>query len=189
MAISSHLALSSALAESVVAVDVAVGGEHLGHLLALGLELGLGGLNLLVGHVVGLLDLGGLFLVEAGVLKHQHFAGLEGGGLVGGLEAVGREGHGLVQALGEILGDGLERELGLVALALRTAQVAHQHQRAAVVEHVLDGGQGALNAGVVLDDAILHGHVEIHAHDHALAGEVHVTQCLLVHVLSFPVVG
>ncbi len=168
-------------AERVVAVDVAVGSELLRELFLLFLELGLLRLELLVALAFLLFELALLFLVEAGVLKHHDVAGLHGLDDVVGVGAVGREGDGLAEHLGEVFGDRLEAEIGLVALFGGTAEVAHEDEAAALFEDVLDGGQGALDAGVVFDDAFLDGHVEVDAHDDAFAFEIDVAKGFLIH--------
>jgi hypothetical protein len=94
-------------AEGVEHEDVAVGGELLRDL----------GVVLL------------LALVEADVLEHQDVAGLDAGDGLLGLLAVGvvDELHVIAGELGELVGGGLERELGLGAVALGAAEVAHEH--------------------------------------------------------------
>ena len=187
-------------AERVVAVEVAVAGELLGHLGALRLELGLLRGELLVREVdalllVVLLHLAVLGLVEAGVLEERDLARLEGlDDLVGG-HAVGDELDGEAELLRERLGDRLQRERGIALVrrlaeldALRAAEVAHEDQAAALLEDVLDGRERRHDAGVVrnLARAVLgHRNVEINTHDDALALEVDVAKSLLVHFLSF----
>ena len=57
--------------------------------------------------------------------------------------------------------------------------MAHQDQAAGLLlQDALDGGQGRHDAGVVLDDAVLHGNVKVHAHDDALSFQVNVLYCL-----------
>ena len=188
-------------AERVVAVEVAVARELLGHLCALRLELGLLRRELLVREVdallvVVLLHLAVLGLVEAGVLEESDLAGLEGLDDVVSGHAVGNELDREAELLGESVGDGLERERRVVGIrrapkldALRTAEVAHENEAAALLEDVLDRGERGDDAGVVRDlpGAVLgHRNVEIYAHHDALALEVHVAECLLVHfVFSF----
>ena len=169
-------------AEGVVHVDIAVGGELFGHLLLLGLHLGLLGGIFLVAHLVGLLDLAFLRLVEAGVFQHEDLSGLEGGGLGVGVLAVIGELDIQVQVLGKIVADGLQAEIGLIALALRAAQVAHEDEGGTLLQHVLDGGLGGLDAGVVGDLVLrVEGDVEVHAHDDLLSLQFHVANRFLVH--------
>jgi hypothetical protein len=52
--------------------------------------------------------------------------------------------------------------------------VGHQDHLRALVAQVLDGGQRLLQALVALDHAVLQRHVEVDAHDHALAGDVQI---------------
>ena len=80
--------------ECVVDVAVGVGCQVLGEFLLAFLHCGLGGLLLLFGGVLGQsAGLAFLLRVEAQVLEQEHFAGLEGGGLLIGLHAVGSELH------------------------------------------------------------------------------------------------
>ena len=79
--------------------------------------------------------------VEAQVLEQQHLAGLErlhgGGGDRAG--AVGGEGDRATEPLGQYSRHRLEAEGG-IGLALRTAEMAHEHHRGPGVQRVLDGG-------------------------------------------------
>ena len=146
-------------AEGVEHEDVAVGRERLGDL----------GVVLL------------LALVEADVLEDEDLAILEGvdGGL--GLLAVGvvDELHVIAGNLGELVGGRLEGELGLGAVALGAAEVAHEDDLGALVLEVLDGRDGGAHAGVVGHDAVLQRHVEVDAHEDALARDVGVAHGLL----------
>ena len=147
--------------------DVAVGSEGLGDL----------GIILL------------LALVKADVLEHEDLARLEGLDGGSGLLAVGVVDEGHVQAgeLGELGGDGLEGELGLEAGAVRAAEVAHEDDAGVVLDQVVDGRQGGLDAGGVANDAVLDRHVEVNADEDALAVDVDVADGLLgeSHVQSF----
>ncbi len=69
----------------------------------------------------------------------------------------------------------LEREL-LHLLAIGAAEVAHQDDRSALLEDVLDGGEGGGDAGGVGDGAggLVLRHVEVHPHDDAFTREVDV---------------
>ena len=152
-------------AEGVEHEDVAVGGEGLGDL----------GVVLL------------LALVEADVLEDEDVAVLEGvdGGL--GLLAVGvvNELHVVAGELGELVGSRLEGERGLGTVALGAAEVAHEDDLGALVLEVLDGGDGGAHARVVGDDAVLQGHVEVNAHEDALARDVRVANGLLGECHAF----
>ena len=145
--------------EGVEHEDVAVGGEGLGDL----------GVVLL------------LALVKADVLEDEDLAVLKRvhGGL--GLLAVGvvDELHVIAGKLGELVGGGLQGELRLGAVALGAAEVAHEDDLGALVLEVLDRGDGGADAGVVRDDAVLQGDVEVHAHEDALARDVGVADGLL----------
>ncbi len=126
---------------------------------------------------------GRLFLVEAHVFEHQHVAGLEGLGHRLGLrpDAIRRHFHGLLQKLGQPVRRDLQAELRR-RTALGPAQVAHEHERGArLLQDIRDGRQGLADARVVGDFSVLHRHVEIDAHEHALVPEVHVLDCFNRH--------
>ena len=116
-------------------------------------------------------------------------AGLERGGSLSSSLAVGIGDEGDVQTgeLGELLGNGSERERRLRAVALGAAEVAHEDDLGVVVNEVLDGGDGGLDARGIAHDAIGHRHVEVHAHEDALAVDIDVADGLLgeSHVHSF----
>ena len=61
--------------------------------------------------------------------------------------------------------------------------MAAQHQAAAVFNQFFDGGQRRHDAVIVGDDAVLHGHVEIAAHQHVAALYVQVFHRFLPRVL------
>ena len=188
--------------ERVVAVDVAVAGELLGHFGALGLKLGLLGGELFVGEVdtlllVVLLDLAVFGLVEAGILEKSDFARLKSGDDFVGGHAVGNKLDLATELLGELFGDGLERESGVRVAgggaeldALRTAEVAHENEAAALFENVLNRRKRGNDTGIVGDLAgavLSHGDVEIDTHYDALAVEFNIAQSLLCH-FCFPFV-
>ena len=133
-------------------------------------------------RAVLLLDLALLLDVEAEVLEEGDLARLQGrAGLLDlGADAVVQERHRLAEELRELLRHRLQGVLRDL-LPVRAAQVAHEHQARALAEHVLDGGQRGAQALVVLHLAVLDRHVEVHAHDHALAREVEVLDEELGH--------
>ena len=85
-----------------------------------------------------------LLLVEAHVVQQQHIAVLEGSagsgsGLTDGLR---HESDGLAEVACKAIGSSLQGELGLVAGALRAAEVGAEDEAGAFVQQVLDGGDG-----------------------------------------------
>ena len=50
--------------------------------------------------------------------------------------------------------------------------MAHEDDARALRDELLDGGQRRADARVVGDGAVLHRHVEVDAHEHALAARV-----------------
>ena len=68
-------------------------------------------------------------------------------------------------------------------LALGPAEVAHEHDRGAVLEQVDDAGEGSADAGVIPHPAILDGDVEVDTHQDAFALRVEVPDGELFHVV------
>lgn len=125
------------------------------------LHLGLVGLDLVP---VGIGALALLLNVEAQILEEDNLAVV---GLVDDLlhlraDAVRRKSHALAQLLLELGDDGLQRVLG-VDLAIGAAQVGHEHDGlGAMVNGVLDRGDGADDALRVGDLLVgVKGHVEV----------------------------
>jgi hypothetical protein len=108
--------------------------------------------------------------VEAQVLQHQHFAGLQRRGLGLGIRPTIRgEEHGLAQQTAQVFGDGLQAH-GRVHLALRAAEVAHQDRAAAIAQDLVHRGHDGPRAVVVGHFAVgVLRHVEVHAHQRFLA--------------------
>ena len=153
-------------AKGVVDVDVAQGGQ-LAH----------------EGEVVALLA-----LVEAQVLEHHHLAVLEGKGCGEGLlagDGAAHQGDRLAQQLDEAHGRGHHGELAFEHAACGAAEVACDDHAGLVLDQVAQSGQGLADAGVIHHDALVQGDVEVDPHQHALAGNVHILDGLLVlHVAS-----
>ena len=146
-------------AEGIEDENVAIGSEDLGDL----------GIVLL------------LTLVETDVLENEDLARLDSGDSLGSLLAVGVGDKGNIEAreLSELLGDRLKGELRLEAGAIGTAEVAHEDDASVVLNEVVDGGQGSLDAGGVANDAILDRHVKVNADKNALAVDIDVADGLL----------
>lgn len=113
---------------------------------------------------VGVLAASLLLGVEAQVLQENHLAVL---GVVHNLlnlwsNAVWSEGDAAAEKLLELRNDRLEREL-VVDLAIRAAQVGHQdHSLGAVVDGILDGGNGTGDTLCVGDILLgVEGNVEV----------------------------
>lgn len=127
-------------------VDITQGSQSLAELG----DLVLVGLDLLA---LGILGAALLLGVEAQVLKEND---LTTGGLVDSLldllaDAVFREDDALAEQLLELGNDGLQAVLG-VLLAVGAAEVGHEDNRlGAILDGVLDGGQGTDDTLVVRD--------------------------------------
>src|SRR5690554_375303 len=76
---------------------------------------------------------------------------------------------------GQIVNNDLEAH-GRIGLPLGTAEMGEQYWQAALVGDLLNGMSHALDAGGVRHLAILDGHVEIDAHQHALAVEIEIVK-------------
>ena len=128
------------------------------------------------GHVLG------LFLAEAGVLQQHHVAVVHGGhsglGVVAHHVVIVGKDNVLAQLCAQGLGHRRQAELGLGAV-LGLAQVAAQDHLCAVVDQLLDGGQGRVDAVLVGDDTIFHRDVEVAADKHLLAAVILVVDRLL----------
>ncbi len=137
-------------AEGVVHVRIGQGSQRLGE-----------------GRVILLLA-----FVEAHVLQQHHVARLHGiDDLLGALaHNLGAEHDVAPQQLLQAARHRAQAEGLLVAFARRSATMAHEHHLGAVVQQLAQGRQRRAQARVVGDVArVIHGGVEIHAHEHALA--------------------
>ena len=125
----------------------------------------------------------GLALDVAGVLQQHDFAVTQGGGQGAGILAGHVLGHLdlLAEQLAQALCDDLQAQLGL-PLALGLAHVGAEDDLRAVVDEILDGGQGGDDALIAGDLAVLEGNVKVAAAEHALAGYVDVTNGFFVVV-------
>ena len=153
-------------------------------------------------------------LGEAEVLQQHDLAGLQRGGLGLGVlaDGVGSEDHVLAQQLAQTLGDGSQGQLlegllpllagdvGLVLALLDLlfhvalkgghglAEVGAGNDGGAVVEQVLDGGEGGDDTLVAGDLAglLVLGNVEIAAEQDLLAFDVYIVDGLFVVVHAVP---
>jgi hypothetical protein len=128
--------------------------------------------------VVGLL-LG----METQVLEEQDLAWLEAAEGIGRPYPQGIAGdrHVAPKELRETLGNG-PQPVRLDDLALGPTEVAGQDHRRALLEEQGDGRDRGPDARIVLDLAVLDGHVEVDADEHALAGGIEIADAQLVHV-------
>ncbi len=135
-------------AERVVDVHVAQGGQFLRKL-----------------RVVFL-----LFRVIAEVFEQQNFAGFGQHGLDLGADAIGSHPDGLAQQFREP--DGCRSQAHFrIRFALRPSQVAGENQSCAVIERVLNAGQGSLNTFIAGNffSAGCERDVKIHPHEDSLS--------------------
>ena len=111
-----------------------------------------------------------LVLVETGVLQQQHVAVLHGGNGTGRslANAVGAEGDRAADDGSNRRGHRRKAHLRH-DFTLRAAEVGQQDDLGTLVRQLADGGGDCADAGVVGDLAVLHGDVEVHTHEGALA--------------------
>jgi len=142
-------------AEAVRDVDVGQGGQLVGELGALGV------------------DLGGLASVEPDVLEEGDLPVLQRGdrGPGGLTDQVPGEGDLGAEQLAEAPGHGTERVLG-VRSALRTSEVGHDDDACPLVDQRLQRRQRGPDAPVVRDGLAVERHVEVGSDEHALAAQV-----------------
>ena len=129
-----------------------------------------------------------LFLVVAEVLEEQDFARLQRclRGIRLSADAVGRPLDIAAEELGEVLDEVLRRELRLTRLG-RTADVAGEHERSAVVEQVVERRQRAHHARVVRDVLVLvERDVVVYADEDLLALDVYIFDGFLIHICITP---
>ena len=84
---------------------------------------------------------------------------------------------------GKALSSSLQGELSLVAGTLGAAEVRAEDKASAVLKQILDGGQSCNDAGIVGDYTVLHGNVEVHAHEDFLTGNVEVAYSQFSHMI------
>jgi hypothetical protein len=140
----------------------AVGHHHIGELREL---LGEGPpLGIVLARLTG---------VEAKVLEHGDLTVLErrNGLLRGGADGVGREGDRRSEKLAQAGGDGSQRVRG-IGLALRPAEVRARDDLRAGLEQRGDRRKRGADPAVVCDGAVGQRHVEVAAHEYALAREI-----------------
>jgi hypothetical protein len=136
--------------EGVVDVDVGEAGKMPGE-------------DAVVGRLLGM---------KTQVLEQEHLARPQAtrGRLDRGPDAVSGRLDGAAQQLGQAHGHRSHAET-VDDLALGPAEMRGEYQRAALIEQVGDCRQGRADARVVDHAAAVEGHVEVHPHQNALAGE------------------
>ena len=129
----------------------------------------------------------GLLRVEAEVLEQEDVPRAKGGRRLRGrgADAVVRGRDRAAEQLGEARRHGRHAQ-PVDDLALGPAEVGHEHDRTALVEQVGDRGQGGADARVVDDTAVFERHVEVDAHERALARERIVGERALHGGVSLP---
>ena len=119
--------------------------------------------------------------MESQVLEQDQLSGTQ---LADGVvdprpQRVAGHAHLVTEQLGQPIGDRLEAQR-VVDLALGPAQVAGQDHAGAALQQVADRGQAGADAGVVGDPTVVERDVQVRAQEDALAGDVDVTNRLLV---------
>ena len=126
-----------------------------------------------------------LALLEAQILQQHQLAGLQGRGLGLGVGAhhVGGKDDLPAQQLLQTMSHGGQGQCGL-DLTLGLAQVGAGDDSSTLVQQILQGGQGSLDALVIGDGTglLVLGDVEVAAAEHLLALDVDVGDGLLVVV-------
>ena len=109
--------------------------------------------------------------MEAQVLQKRDVARPHGGGDARrlGADAVAGEGDRTLARTGQRFGHRLQGELGS-HLALGPAEMGHHDDPRPLVGQFDEGGDRALDARGVGDLAVLHGYIEVGAHQHPFAG-------------------
>ena len=165
--------------KSIVDVAICVAGEGFHELLLGGLHGSLGGFLFLIGGILCQTAGFAFFLcVVAEVLQQEGLTGLQGISLGLGLLAVLCKLYGNTQAFAYAAHDVLEGEFGIYFLG--TTQVGHNNEGTALCEHLLEGGHGTADTGIVRDfEVFVQGNVEVYAYDGFFAFEVVLVNELL----------
>ena len=144
----------------------------LGEFLLAFLHCGLCGFLLLFGGVLGQsAGLALLLCVEAQVLEQEHFAGLEGSGLLICLHAVGSKLHLGAEQFFYASDNVLEGEF--LRRSFRLPEMGHYDEGASAGQYLFQGGDCGADTGVVSDVEIgVERNVEIHSHNGLLAIKV-----------------
>ena len=125
----------------------------------------------------------GLFLAVTGVLQQNHVAVVHGSyGRLGVFthDTVIRSEFNIdAQLFAQLYRHGSETQLGN-RLTLRLAHMGAKDDLAAVVDQLLNGGQGRIDAVFIGDDAALHRHVEVAANQDFFALYVDVVHRFFV---------
>jgi len=102
----------------------------------------------------------------------------------GSSDAVVDERDGSAKLGREVDRDRREAEL-LIPFALRPPEVGAKKHFGSFFRQVTDGRQGRHDPGVVSNPGIIHGHVKVHAHQHALSFYIDIFNRLDGHKGSF----
>src|SRR5579863_5601468 len=86
----------------------------------------------------------------------------------------------LIEKHAQALGHRLETQHA-VGLALGTAEVGSKNEPRAVTQGVFNGWERFSDAGIVHDPAVLHGHIEIDAHENAVIVDSEIADGKLGH--------
>ena len=112
--------------------------------------------------------------IEAQVLEQQSLATLQSGSSLACVATVLSKLNVYAEGLRYVRNDLLQRQFG-VNLALGLAHVAHHDECTTVGQHLLKGGQGTANTGVVSYVSVLvQGHVEVNAYNCLLTGKIEI---------------
>ena len=163
------LAVSST--EGVHYVAVSIAGQSLGEFLLTTLHLFL---SSLVSRIFLLNTYGLTFLlgIVTQVLQHQHFSHLQVSSGIGCLSAVGGELNlGNTKRLSYGILNLTQREFWL-NLALGLTHVAHDDKCTTTFKDVLECGDSTADTGVISNNSLFQGYIEINTNDCLLAGKI-----------------
>ena len=130
-----------------------------------------------------------LFRIEAKVLQHQYLARFERSGFVLSLCAILCKLNRTAERSADSVYNLAEAELSL-HFAFRLAHVAHDDERTAIVQNVLERRKRTADTGVISNLTVfIEWHIEIHTNNRLLAGEFvifnrHNIKYLVVNVFT-----
>ena len=114
-----------------------------------------------------------LALIDAAVLQHHQFTR---GDIEAAVDPILDQAHGLAQAIGNVVGDGLQGILRGPFTFGRTTQMRCHHHLGALLEAMIDGCHRGGDARIGRDLAVLHGHVQVGADQNTFTFQIEIGQ-------------
>ena len=120
--------------------------------------------------------------MEADIFEHEHFAVAERFALAlrSRTDAIEGERYRPAEKFFELFRGGLDG-IFWIGTTLGAAEMRSEDQAPALLNGEAERGQCLANAGIVGDDAVFQGNVEVHANENAFAPEIQVVDGEFIH--------